>query len=35
MRDQQTQRLQQLRDRVNNLGNKTRGDVNNFLNGGL
>lgn len=42
MRDQQTQRLQQLekapqeqRDRVNALGNKTRGDVNNFLNGGL
>lgn len=42
MRDQQTQRLQQLknapkeqRDRVNALGTKTRGDVNNFLNGGL
>ncbi|MFT8521232.1 hypothetical protein [Gluconobacter oxydans] len=42
MRDQQTQRLQQLknapqeqRNRVNALGNKTRGDVNNFLNGGL
>lgn len=42
LRDQQTQRLQKLknapqeqRDRVNALGTKTRGDVSNFLNGGL
>ncbi|MQR98632.1 hypothetical protein [Gluconobacter aidae] len=42
LRDQQSQRLQQLknapkeqRDRLNNLGAKTRGDVSNFLNGGL
>lgn len=42
LRDQQSQRLQQLRnapkeqrDRLNNLGTKTRGDVSNFLNGGL
>ncbi|GBR67896.1 hypothetical protein [Gluconobacter kanchanaburiensis] len=42
LRDQQSQRLQQLknapkeqRDRLNNLGTKARGDVSNFLNGGL
>ncbi|MFT8807912.1 hypothetical protein [Gluconobacter sp.] len=42
LRDQQTQRLQKLknapqeqRNRLNTLGNKTRGDVSNFLNGGL
>lgn len=42
LRDQENQRLQHLknapqeqRNRLNALGNKTRGDVSNFLNGGL
>ncbi|MBS1056356.1 hypothetical protein [Gluconobacter kondonii] len=42
LRDQENQRLQQLknapqeqRNRLNALGSKTRGDVSNFLNGGL